>query len=418
MYLSDNKLNLFIKLLITILPISILVGPSASILNIALISIIGATICFIHKKNYNLFGSEIVKLLAVLYLYLIFNTFISLNFEESINRNLGFFRYIFLFIAINYFFFKEKNINFFFKIWLLVFLVVFFDIFFEFYMGKNILGYPSLKNRIGSFFKDEAVIGSFLNGFIFILIGYLFKNLEKNTFYQNILIFSFIFVGCVSIIFTGERASAIKFFLGMFLFFFMIRKTKYIYLITILASLMILLSANFGQYKVLKTRFYDDIFPRLMNSEIRQNYLYFQLYSSGIEVFKSYPFFGVGNKNYRVETCKTRAFPVKKKENEKYKCNTHPHQVYIEFLSEHGLIGTILILYIFIKLIFLNFKNIYNNRNSIQIGCFCFLSTNFIPFIPSGSFFSDFSSTFFFINLSMLYAVSSKTNIFKKIDNF
>ena len=48
---------------------------------------------------------------------------------------------------------------------------------------------------------------------------------------------------------------------------------------------MILLSANFGQYKVLKTRFYDDIFPRLMNSEIRQNYLYFQLYSSGIEVF-------------------------------------------------------------------------------------------------------------------------------------
>ena len=112
------------------------------------------------------------------------------------------------------------------------------------------------------------------------------------------------------------------------------------------------------------------IFPRLMNSEIRQNYLYFQLYSSGIEVFKSYPFFGVGNKNYRVETCKTRAFPVKKKENEKYKCNTHPHQVYIEFLSEHGLIGTILILYIFIKLIFLNFKNIYNNRNSIQIGCF------------------------------------------------
>ena len=90
MYLSDNKLNLFIKLLITILPISILVGPSASILNIALISIIGATIFLIHKKNYNLFGSEIVKLLSVLYLYLIFNTFISLNFEESINRNLGF----------------------------------------------------------------------------------------------------------------------------------------------------------------------------------------------------------------------------------------------------------------------------------------------------------------------------------------
>ena len=48
-------------------------------------------------------------------------------------------------------------------------------------MGKNILGYPSLKNRIGSFFKDEAVIGSFLNGFIFILIGYLFKTHINNS---------------------------------------------------------------------------------------------------------------------------------------------------------------------------------------------------------------------------------------------
>ena len=46
------------------------------------------------------------------------------------------------------------------------------------------------------------------------------------------------------------------------------------------------------------------------------------------------------------------------------------------------------------------------------------LRWNFIPIIPGGSFFSDFSSVFFFINLSFLYAVNSKTNIFKKVDNF
>ena len=33
--------------------------------------------------------------------------------------------------------------------------------------------------------------------------------------------------------------------------------------------------------------------------------MYFQLYKSGFEVFKNYPIFGVGNKNYRIETCKS-----------------------------------------------------------------------------------------------------------------
>ena len=33
--------------------------------------------------------------------------------------------------------------------------------------------------------------------------------------------------------------------------------------------------------------------------------------------------------------------------------------------------------------------------------------------IPSGAFFSDFNITFFMLNLSLMYAVSDKTNIFK-----
>ena len=31
--------------------------------------------------------------------------------------------------------------------------------------------------------------------------------------------------------------------------------------------------------------------------------LYAKLYRSGYDVFKNYPYFGVGNKNYRVEAC-------------------------------------------------------------------------------------------------------------------
>ncbi len=419
MHLLNNKLNLSIKLLISALPISILIGPSVSLINIITLSLFGITIFILLNKENSLFKNQTIRLLFFLYLYLIFNTIISINYEGSFKRNFGFIRYIFLFIAINYIFYVDKYNKFFLKVWTLVLLVVFFDIFYEFYNNKNILGFQSLPRRIVSFFKDEAIIGSFVNGFIFILIGFLFKNYKKKNFFNNFFIFSFLFIGITCVILSGERANTIKLILGITLFFFIIKKSKYIYLITILSSIIILLSVNFGQFKTLKTRFYDDIFPRLFNKEIRENYLYFQLQASGYQVFKTYPVFGVGNKNYRIETCKTTdAAPIINNFNKTYRCNTHPHQVYIEFLSEHGLVGSIILIFLLFSLIFKNFKKIIQDQNLIQIGCFCFLLTNFIPIIPGGSFFSDYSSVFFFINLSFLYAVNSKTNIFKKVDNF
>ena len=341
MQLSEHKLKLLIKILFSIIPISILIGSTPSIINIITIALLGVFIFIFYFQKLSLFANKTIRLLFILYLYLIFNTFISLDYEVSAVRNIGFIRYIFLFVAINFIFYQEKNIDFIFKVWLAVILIVFFDIYYEFYNGKNILGFPSLKNRIGSFFKDEAVIGSFVNSFIFLIFGYLLKNFEKKNNYEKFFTISFLLIGITSVIFTGERASTIKLFFGLFLFFLIIKKTKYIYFTVVLASIIIFISANFGQYKVIKTRFYDDIFPRffpkLYNVEKRHTSIYFHLYASGIEVFKKYPVFGVGTKNYRVETCV-------KDLTRKYKCNTHPHQIYVEFLSEHGLAGTILLL--------------------------------------------------------------------------
>ena len=92
---------------------------------------------------------------------------------------------------------------------------------------------------------------------------------------------------------------------------------------------------------------------------------------------------------------------------------THPHQIYLEFLSEHGIFGTLIILSLFIFIFFKMLKIIILSRNYIQIACFCYLISNFIPILPSGSFFSDFSSNLFWINFSVFFAISDKTNIFK-----
>jgi len=54
------------------------------------------------------------------------------------------------------------------------------------------------------------------------------------------------------------------------------------------------------------------------------------------------------------------------------------------------------------------------SKNYLQLGCVIYLSTIFVPVLPSGSFFSDYNLTLFLLNLSILYASNPKTNIFSK----
>ena len=77
-----------------------------------------------------------IYLLIILYVYLIFNSFISIDYKEGIYRNLGFLRFIILFIAINFFFKISKNQFKFLNFWSTIILIVIFDSFIEFSFGK------------------------------------------------------------------------------------------------------------------------------------------------------------------------------------------------------------------------------------------------------------------------------------------
>ena len=52
-------------------------------------------------------------------------------------------------------------------------------------------------------------------------------------------------------------------------------------------------------------------------------------------------------------------------------------------------------------------------KNYLKIGALTYLTTGFLPVIPSGAFFSSFSLTLFAINLSIFYASDENMNIFK-----
>ena len=103
------------------------------------------------------------------------------------------------------------------------------DVFIERYSGTNILGFGADSvheesfTRVVSFFKDEAIAGAFLNGFIFIVVGYFFS-VSKQKNYPMLISVLFFILSLVAVVITGERSNTIKAFFGfvIFIFFFWI----------------------------------------------------------------------------------------------------------------------------------------------------------------------------------------------------
>ena len=186
MTIDKNKI-LFI--LITLYPILIIIGPLTSLLNTLFIGLI-YLIFFFKDAHYKiLYKNKTIKILLLLYIYLIFNILFSLNYEIGLGRSVGFLRLILLFIAINYFFYISKsNIKIFYT-WTIIFIIFITDVYFERFLGSNIFGWGAEDQphgpRIVSFFKDEPIAGSFIHGFIFLISGFLFGFLKdkKKGFY-------------------------------------------------------------------------------------------------------------------------------------------------------------------------------------------------------------------------------------------
>ena len=419
--MNNKTLNTYFFLLFSFIPASIIIGPAVSLINILLIDF-SFILLILNKKDYKFLSNKTIKLILFLCLYLFFNSIISKDFSMSAYRNFGFIRFGILFLAFNYFFYNKGFINKVLIVWILTLSALSLDTYIESILGKNIFGYgEEYGSRIVSFFKDEPIVGGYINGFYLIITGYLFYlNKEFLNRYKNIiLIFSIFFI--TAIVLTGERSNTIKAFCGFFLFysfndFFRFKEKIFSILLLILTFIILLNISNF-----LKTRFSEQFVQPIIylfkTDEQKKNYkidayykdfnnnMYNKLYKSGFEVFKKYPIFGVGNKNYRVETCSNE-------KNSKYFCSTHPHQIYFEFLAEHGLVGSVILSFILFNLVFSKIRVIINSNNYLQLGCLIFLITSFIPLLPSGAFFADYNLTIFWVNLSIMYAVGKKTNVY------
>ena len=404
-----DKISLF---LIITLPIGLLISSGVSA-TIEILIIIFFLIISIYNKDFDWLKNKYFLLLFIIWISLLLNLLFTQNFILSFSRNIFFFKNIIFVFAICESLKKEKNFNLIFTAYLIITAIVAFDIFFEYFNNKDILGFQSYDpSRIASFLRKELKIGHFVLAFSFITVGYFFEKYSKNK--KNFQVFGFLLITSffISLLLTGERANSLKglFIALMFILFSKKEIFKYkkkFFLIIILLSL----GTYFFSEKI-KYRF-NVILNPIKNIGIIESFKETQHgahYYTAVKIFLKYPMFGVGNKNFREECLKEEY------ENNNYKriaerCATHPHQIYFELLSEHGLIGTITIISVIFFIVFQGFKIYLKNKNLIHLASILFITAQFLPVIPSGSFFTSWGATIFWMNFSILIFYNNKNSL-------
>jgi len=395
--------------LICLFPITYLMGNSLINLFLFIISI--TYLIFIFKKKFYADFKDFNFLsLILLWLTYLINLFFSQDPSLSMNRVLKFFFIIFFISAIKYIIRYNNYLfeKFIFKIWSIIFIIVFLDLIFEYFLGHNLTGNSSyMPGRLTSFIGDELVVGYFYIGFALFAFIHFNKQLENNKYNYLLLI---LLVGVSFLI--GERSNFIKFFLTIFIFFFIAYelsiKKKIISLIVTIIIVISLIYSN-ANYKTRFIKQMPNIFEKNGIKKFMLNSTYGSHFNTGINVFKKNYIFGVGIKNYRQESIKE----IYTKQNKDFAfqiMGTHPHQIHFEILSETGLFGFLSFAIFILYSLFCSLKSYFKTRNKYQLSAILFILCSLIPFLPSGSFFSTYTSILFWLNFAIMTAYNkSKT---------
>lgn len=400
MFQNNYLKNNYPLILIGLYPLALILGTFIS----ELITFILITI-FLYKsyylKNWKWTKKLIFYFLITAYLYLIINSILS-NFPlESSQRAISFIRFILLVFAIN-FFLKNNSANkkIIFRLWFYTLVLTVIDLYFESYFGFNTFGHRSpWPDRLSGFMFGELKIAHLLIGFSLPAIIYYFEENKNKILF---LIFCTLFL--IITLLTGERANGLRFiFIIMFFFIFERKniikyKTLLFFFFLIISLIIVIQKPNLNQ------RYIKEI--RALSSENKdfkslvEHSNYGPHYKTAIEIYKKHTFFGSGIRTFRFE-CLKKDYD-KTGFDSVIRCSTHPHNLYLEFLSEMGIFGFICFFIFFFYLIFYGIKAYIKNKNLTLLASLLFFLSMLLP-LPAGSFFTSFGATIFWVNVAIIY---------------
>ncbi len=405
-------------ILFSLIPFFLITGPFLSDLSISLISLLFLIYC-IKEKNFSYFKNKYFYFFLLFWLYLISNSLIF-NFSlDSLGTSIVYVRYgIFVIAIIALLDFDHKFIKYFFYCILVCFSALIIDGFFQYFSGKNIFGYmPTNQFRVSSFFFDELILGSYLSRLwpIFFGLSIIIFNQKSKPFFIFIIIF---ILSEVLIFLSGERTAFFYINLSaVFVILFSQRLLK-LRLFSLLSSILLLTIITFIN-PIAKERIIDhtlqgmnvinsediaDSSDQSVNTEVSQIYFFtkshHEIYISAYKMFLDNKIMGVGVKNYRNE-CNNPKYFI----NGKDVCSTHPHNTYMQILSETGIIGFLFLaflLFIFCKYMLKHIICRFQRKSYFNDFEICILSGIVIylwPIVPTLNVFNNWLNILMILNL-------------------
>ena len=291
------------------------------------------------------------------YFYILIRSVFSETPILSLESSLFYFRFFLFAIAVWYLIDANKNLIKYFSIFFLItFIIALIDGYYQFIFGINIFGIISPSERMSLLMNDKLMLGGYLSRLFPLLIGLIILNFNNKIL--NILLFSVLLILTDILVYiTGERTALSLLLLSTVFILLLISKYKIVRLITIILSISIMIIISLTNDDVRKRNIDTTLNQVGIGENSKQIYIFSHIHQShfisAYKMFIDNPLFGQGPKTFR-NLCSEEKF-----NHDVYSCATHPHNTYMQLLSETGLVGTIIVFSGFMYLIYIILKYIY-----------------------------------------------------------
>ncbi len=421
-----NKLEKFSFFLILLIPFALVTGPAIPDLIITFVSVI-FIIYIIKKKNYNIITETWVLFSFIFFISLQISSFFSENYSIAFKESLIFLRIILIPLFLYFWILtNKKRVNYLLNIILVLNLLICIDCIYqfinynpEFGFGKDILGFSSdFYGRLSGPFSD-LVPGSFIAKFSMLGLCSILINFKER--YNLLFIFSIFYLTLCGIItfISGERMAFATFFLGIGIGIIFFTNYRRIFLLSLILSLIsiFLIYKNhsiYNDYDIIDSKPHHlgltiekqykcnnenqdckkiiKLQPEL--KEVIKNFEkspYGDVYILALQMFKDNKLLGIGLNNFNY-LCKTK--PKYMKET----CWSHPHNFYLQWLTEAGIIGLTFFIIYLLSILFKIYQNRYFIYSKISFIVFMIL---FWPIMSTGSLLKNWHGieTFYILGL-------------------
>lgn len=412
MYLRKKSIH-FSELLLLGLPLAILSGSFLPDLFISIIALNFLTIVILEKNWKYLLNSFSIFFFSLFFI-LITSSYLSNFTYLSLESSLFYFRFYFFSLAVWHLLDENIKLSKKFTISLFItFIIVLLSGYYQYINGYNIFGIISSSHtRLTLLFNEKLYMGGYIARLFPLLVGLLIFHFSDKK-YRKIMVlvtFALLILTDVLIFMSGERTALGLLFISTVAFIFLLSNLKTVRIFSLIISIIIIIiiSINFPSIK-----------ERNINHTLRQigvtsdNYSprHMPMYKSAWNIYLDNLYIGTGPKTYR-KVCQYSKYDFGK-----YTCSTHPHNTYLQIMSETGTLGLsfliIALLYVGGNLT-IHLLNTYLNKkiyfNDYQVCLLiCFFLTLW-PFQPSMNIFNNWINIIYYLPLGFYLHSLNKKN--------